>query len=73
MKVKVYVSTEYEVEIDDKFAACTGDADNALFEELVQSAENAVYNYRLSGKRIPDWEVDSIWSDDYTECLWEQY
>ena len=72
MKVKVYVSTEYEVEIDDKFAAYAGDAPDELFEQLVQSAENAVYNYRLSGKRVPDWEIDGIWSEDYTECLWER-
>ena len=72
MKVKVYVSTEYEVEIDDKFAACTADAPDAMFDELVQAAENAVYNYRLSGKRVPDWEIDGIWSEDYIECLWER-
>lgn len=72
MKVKVYVSTEYEIEIDDKFAACVGDADDALFDELIQSAENAVYNYRLSGKRVPDGEIDGIWSKDYCECLWER-
>lgn len=72
MKVKVYVSTEYEVEIDDKFAACVDNADDVLFDELVQSAEIAVYNYRLSGKRVPDWEIDGIWSEDYGECLWER-
>ena len=68
MKVKVIVSTEYEVEIDDKY----GVDPDVHYDEIVQAAETAIYNYRLSGKRIPDWEVNSVWSEDYSECLWEE-